>query len=264
VIALMEWNGSSYVVRDYQTMPGTTNVGNVTTPGVRKPDLMVTRIQLEPKRMMTGQLIRAKITVRNRGNARSGGGILEVWRDQSSSPAPTSTGDGRVLIGALNPGQSRTLNFTLRENVRAPDAIGNYIFRARVDNQNVIAESNEANNERALLYQVVNLNIAQNNSWYRVSAQKTGVRYFEFFVPRGTNRVHFLTRPAVNPVPGSGNPNLYIKRGSGAYPGDFHRASLKPGPWERVTIPNPAPGRYFVTTYGQDTFQHILLRMWRE
>jgi hypothetical protein len=214
--------------------------------------------------MMRGQLIRAQVTVRNRGNGRSPGGILEVWNHKISAPNPGERGDGRLLLGPLNPGQSKTYTFTLKENVRAPSANGNYAFYAKADNYGVVAESNENNNARNQVYQVVNLNKAANNQWYRLSAAKTGVRYYEFFVPRGTRRVHFLTRPAIHPRPGTGNPNLYVKRGAGAYPGDFHRASLNPGSFERITIPNPAPGRYYVTVYGQEAYSDILLRMWRE
>jgi hypothetical protein len=263
-VALIEFTGSAWVVRDFRNVPGVTRIGNGRPPQPRRPDLVVTGIRLSPPRLMRGQLIRAKVTVKNRGTARSAGGIVEVWRHKTSEATASERGNGRLLIGALNPGQSRTLTFTLKENVRAPNSNGNYVFRAKADNYGVVTESNESNNERAISYQVVNLNRAANNQLYKLSAAKTGVRYYEFFVPRGTRRVHFLTRPAINPRPGSGNPNLYVKRGAGAYPGDFHRASLNPGAFERITIPNPAPGTYFVTVYGQDAYQDILLRMWRE
>lgn len=241
---------------DYNA-PRSGEIVILTPPGVsppprifRAPDLVIERVMLDPPRPAPGQLIRVRVTVRNRGTTPSGGGRVALWSNRS-----TTTGgeeDAAALIGRLEPGRWRVVSFNLRHNVRAPIEGGTYTCRIVVDHGNVIRESDETNNTLSLPYQVVRQNAIANGEDFTVDARRGGVRYFYLQVPRDQMRFIASTRN------GRGDPDLYVKRGSQPTRRDFTWTSRNSGPEERIVIDRPAPGTYFSTVDARQAFGNVI------
>jgi inosine-uridine nucleoside N-ribohydrolase len=121
------------------------------------PDFAVVQILITPSSPVQGSSFNATVTVTNQGSGAGDGGYLNVWINQPDSVSP---GDGTWnqtwRIGTLSVGQSKAFTFT---DLTAPSALGTYTFRAFIDGPGKTTESNEANNEQELSYQVAPLSV---------------------------------------------------------------------------------------------------------
>jgi copper(I)-binding protein len=119
------------------------------------PDFAVALITISPSTPIQGGSFNATVTVTNQGNGAGDGGYLNVWVNQ---PNPVNPGDGTWnqswRVDTVSVGQSKAFTFT---NLTAPSALGTYTFHAFIDGPGKTPESNEANNQLDLSYQVAPL-----------------------------------------------------------------------------------------------------------
>ena len=116
----------------------------------QSPDFIVTSITLSPTSPQAGQAFTANVTVKNQGAGSGDGKWLDVWANQSSAPPAGTDGNTWASVGTLSAGQSKTFTLTLT----APTSAGACTFRAFVDSYSQTTESNEANNQTTLSYNV--------------------------------------------------------------------------------------------------------------
>ena len=115
-----------------------------------QPELVVTRVALDPSNPAAGDVFSAIVTVTNQGTTTSSAGWLDVWSDQPSVQACYAESDAYVALGALAPGASAT--YTVG-NLSAGIA-GTQMLRAFVDSYCQTTESNEGNNQYTLTYTI--------------------------------------------------------------------------------------------------------------
>jgi len=115
-----------------------------------RPDFIVTSISLIPATPVHNGNFTAKVTVKNRGTATGEGGLLDVWINRPDAAPCEATGSKRLRVGALEPGESKTLTF---EGLRSGLA-GAKTFRAFVDNACETTEAVETNNQAIRPYTV--------------------------------------------------------------------------------------------------------------
>ncbi|CAK0754286.1 conserved exported hypothetical protein [Gammaproteobacteria bacterium] len=113
------------------------------------PDLVVTGITLTTSPMANGTFS-ARVTVRNQGTVDANGGKLIVWANQPTTQGCASSGNNSATLGLLSSGVDTIVNFS---SLPAGSA-GSKTFRAFVDSNCAITESNETNNQRTLTYTV--------------------------------------------------------------------------------------------------------------
>jgi uncharacterized repeat protein (TIGR01451 family) len=138
-------DASSAIAEDEETN-NTSDLTSVVVSPPALPDLIVTQNNYQAT-MVAGQTHAATITVRNNGTVSSVAHTTEVYMSQSSNYVHVSTQLVATLsVSALAPGATQNRSFTLP--VPANFA-GTYYIHTRVDQNNEVAESNEANNNTA-------------------------------------------------------------------------------------------------------------------
>lgn len=115
------------------------------------PDFTITRILLTPEAPRANRTFRAKVTVKNQGNAAGLAGALQVWTNQSIHQACGAASDKSIAVGRLARGASRTLTVT----GLPAGSVQSKTFLAFIDGRCVTAEANEDNNQATRTYQVV-------------------------------------------------------------------------------------------------------------
>jgi len=115
------------------------------------PDFVVTSIAGSPSSPAVNSAFRVTVTVKNQGSATGNGGVLGLWANQAAAQACSAVSDLSATVGSLAAGASKTLTF----NSVSAGAVGAKTLRAFVDKNCATAESNDANNQSTLAYNVV-------------------------------------------------------------------------------------------------------------
>ncbi len=108
-----------------------------------KPDFVVTGITFVPASPMADSLFKAKVTVRNQGDAAGDGGALGLWLDRLAAPACGDAADRTVNVGAVGKGARKVLTVT----GLAAGAAGAKNLLAFVDSACLRPEKDESNNQ---------------------------------------------------------------------------------------------------------------------
>jgi hypothetical protein len=118
-----------------------------------QPDYVISAISLEPATTIANGVFTALVTVKNQGTASGNTSCqLSIWRHKSSTAACGESGDKTVSVQALSVGQTRTYQFS---NLNSGSA-GTKVFRAFIDSQCSLSESNENNNQSTRSYNIIN------------------------------------------------------------------------------------------------------------
>lgn len=140
--------GGSGVV-EYEDEPGSS--GGSSGASWQRADFAVTAIALVNPPTLAGEVFGVQVTVSNHGEIAGDAGRLEVYVSQPVSVAAGTAGDASVMVGVLQPGQSRTFEFAdLYSDTRS----GTHHCRAFVNSEETTAEWSYGDNQMSKTYQV--------------------------------------------------------------------------------------------------------------
>jgi len=127
-----------------------SNNQNTQAYSVGTPDLVVTKITLNPVSPAANRPFSAQVTVKNQGTTAGSGGKLMVWANESVVQRCNALGEKSILVDTLASGESRTMTVANIPVLKG----GNNTFRAFIDNTCTLAESVENNNQATQTYTV--------------------------------------------------------------------------------------------------------------
>lgn len=127
------------------------NVASLIAPAPSQPDFVVSALSITPTTPEVTVSFSASVTVKNQGTATGSLGTVQVWANQPTTQACSAVGDKSATVGSLAAGASTTVTIT---GITA-DSVGAKSLRAYADSNCQTAESNEANNQTTLAYNVV-------------------------------------------------------------------------------------------------------------
>lgn len=116
-------------------------------------DLVITNCKIvnaQFKDSIKGWVIKTMITVKNTGGFPTTSTDLKPFVKQTGSGSWKYTGTLGILIG-LNPGESITKEYVFADMQKILPRGCTFSFKVQTDTQNKVIESNEANNETAVL-----------------------------------------------------------------------------------------------------------------
>ena len=127
------------------------NVASLSTPSPAQPDFVIGALSISPTTPEANASFTASVTVKNQGTASGTVGTVQVWANQTTAQACSAVGDKSTTVGSLAAGASTTVTIS----GLTADSVGAKTLRAYVDSNCQTAESNEANNQTTLSYNVV-------------------------------------------------------------------------------------------------------------
>jgi len=114
-----------------------------------KPDFSVQSVVFDPPALASDISFTAVVTVANNSSVAGDAGLLNVWAHKAAAPVAGEPGDASQTVGLLGAGETRQVTFT---GLRTPAGDGTYKFRAFVEANGAVAETSEANNQKAVSY----------------------------------------------------------------------------------------------------------------
>jgi hypothetical protein len=145
-----------------------------------KPDLIVQSLALNKTSHTSGEKGTARVVIKNQSTVSTGGSFtVDLYRSAPGDVACSAPYYTRRFAGPLAAGASTTLNIGFN-NITVTTA-GTWVMRVYVDSTCVVAESNEANNQATITYNVGNPpnsdlvvhSLALNKSYYAVGEAGT-------------------------------------------------------------------------------------------
>jgi hypothetical protein len=138
---------------------------------------------------------------------------------------------------------------------------GNYFLKFVVDPDNRFAESNEGNNSGQIAVTIPGSGGGGSATTLQsgvpvssLSGSQGSLKYYKITVPSGRTSLTITTSG------GSGDVDLYVKRGSQPSTSDWTYRSWTTSTSETVTVNSPTSGDWYITLHGYASYSGVTLR----